>query len=230
MKVKDLIVLILIISLFTGCTATYNLKITDNTIVEKISLIEQKSLVDQEMADEQLENLFSGISSGFKKYNVTKKEKNENIIYNLSQTYFLSDMDSVNNIRMIKECFDAYNIVYLDDEQTSYILQTSKGFHCLNYDYNEIDSVNINIEIDNEVLNSNADKIKGNVYSWHIDKNNYADKYINLEFKKGLKEKKSNETKQFDFKNIIIIFGVIICLIVIIILYVLGLNKKRNKI
>ena len=229
MKNKNLIVLFSMIMLLTGCTATYNLKITDNTITEKISLFEKKELVDQEIADEQLNNIFSNTASNLKKYNITKKEKNNQIIYNLSQTYFLSDMDSVNNIRIIKECFDAYNIVYLDDEKTSYILQTSKGFHCLNYDYNEIDSVKINIEVDNEVLNNNADKVKGNVYTWYIDKNNYADKYVSLEFKKGLKETSSNKKNKFDFKIILITIVIIIGTLVLILLYALGLNQKRNK-
>lgn len=230
MKIKKYILLVSFMTLLTGCTATYNLKISDNTIVEKISLSEKKNLIDQEIADEQLENLFSNSTSNLKKYNVTKEENKENIIYNLSQTYFLSDMDSVNNIRVIKECFDAYNIVYLDDSQTSFILQTSKGFHCLNYDYNEIDSVDINIEIDNEVINNNADKINGNIYSWHIDKNNYADKYISLEFKKGLKKETTKPKQKIHFEYIIIASCIIIGLIIIILLYALGLNKKRNKI
>ena len=233
-KMFKILLVYSMIILLSGCTVTYNLKISDNVMTEKITLTEKKNLVDQKVADEQLESIFSEVSeNNFKKYSVVKKEKDDNINYSLGQVYYLDDIDSVNNIRIMKDCFDAYNIVYSDDEETSLILQTSKGFHCLNYDYNEVDSVNIKIEVENEVISNNADSIDGNIYKWHIDKDNYSDKYISLEFKKNInnnstKENVSSKTS-INFKYVILFVVIFVGIIVLVLLYAMGLNKKRNK-
>ena len=182
------------IFIFTGCTVNYNLKISDNVINEKISIQELSEKIDTSTADRNLNNTYSQYNNkGVKKYNTSKVINGNKTEYNLNQTYYL---DSVSYIRAFDECFDAYNIVYVDDTRSEYLLQTSKGFKCMTYEYNTIDSYVVNIEIDKKVISHNADSVKGNVYTWNINKNNAADKIISIQFKNDLLDLKSEKEEK----------------------------------
>ena len=102
----------------------------------------------------------------------------------------------------------------------------------MTYEYNTIDSYVVNIEIDKKVISHNADSVKGNVYTWNINKNNAADKIISIQFKNDLLDLKSEkeEKKDFNYMIIFIIFGLITLVLIIILGLIKSISNKNNKI
>ena len=77
-------------------------------------------------------------------------------------------------------------------------MKTDEYFKCFDF-YEDLDNLTINIKSDLLIKKHNADKVKGNTYSWNITKDNYENKSILLEIKT------SNSNKKLNKKNIIII-------------------------
>ena len=229
MRKKVFLALISII-LFSGCTVEYNLTISDNTIHEDINISELKSLVDEETSDSIIKNQYAQYNNeGRYKYITSKNKTDDNVIYKLKQNYPLRNELY---IRAFDDCFDGYNIMYSDDSKTSYIIQTTKGFKCMQYEYSNIDSYTINIKVDTEVINNNADKVNGDTYTWIINSDNFLTKDISIEFK--VKEINTNNKKEqknniLSFAIMGIIFGIVFVALFMIMLYMYIINKKQNK-
>lgn len=230
---KKIIWLLFCVMFFTGCTVEYNLTISNDTINENISISNKIDSSNELYYDKLSTNTYSQYNDdGIKKYTVKKMKKKENTIYNLSQKYSLKDF---HQIRAISECFSASNLVKKSGEDNSYILQTNKGFKCMSYEYEKIDSYEINITFDDNysIITHNATKVKGNKYTWQINSTNANNASISVEFKKNQNNEtltdKKIEKKSFNLFIIVIIVGIIIAIAIILILYALNLNKKRNK-
>ena len=181
---KKIICLISCIMFFTGCTVEYNLTISNNTINENINISNKIDSNNELYYDKLSTNTYSQYNDdGRKKYSVKKIKKNENTIYNLNQKYSLTDF---HQIRAISECFSASNLVKKSAEDNSYILQTSKGFKCMSYEYEKIDSYEINITFDDNysIITHNANKVNDNKYTWYINSTNANNASISVEFKK----------------------------------------------
>lgn len=234
MSKKLKIIIACVCLLLTGCTVEYDLKIEDDTINEKIVISEKSGSFNEDSFDEIVNNSYSQYNEhGVKRYSVTKTKDDDNTKYILKQNYSLRP---ALYIRTFSECFDAYNIVYGDETKRTYVIQTSKGFKCMSHEYMIIDSYKINIELNHEVIDSNADSVNNNIYTWNIDKNNAKDKYISITFKKNKQEINPNQNdddskKKSSFNIIyVIIIGVgIILIAAIAIIYGMVLNQKQNK-
>ena len=87
------------------------------------------------------------------------------------QTIFIGKNANINS------CFDAFSFVTNNND---YILSTSKGFKCMFVDYNEVDSVEIIITSNHEIIESNADELKNNKLIWNINDENAKDKQIGV--------------------------------------------------
>ncbi len=228
-KVKYFISMIFMCIFFTGCTVQYNLSISNNIINEKISIIEDENLVDEELYEDAFNNAYSQYNKdGIKKYNTFKEKKNGKLYYNLSQKYSIHDFS---DIRFFDECFDAYNLVYDDELPDTYILQTSQGFKCMTYEYNSIDAYQINIKVNYEVLENNADEVKDNTYIWYINNGNADSKVITIKFKEKKKEKSKDDKMKLISSNMltIILLGLII-LGLLIFSIVKNIKNKNNTI
>ena len=80
-------------------------------------------------------------------------------------------------------CLESVRLI--SGSENHLIINTSKGNSCFDY-YDELDELNINIELssDYEIINSNADLKNNNTHTWKINRNNYQDKFIQLEYAK----------------------------------------------
>jgi hypothetical protein len=175
MNKKIFITILFSILLLTGCTARYDVKIQDNKVKENISITMPSTYSDAE------------IKKAINYYNSKNKYEVE-IKRDTSQTQviltgksvklgdFFSDSDSFPN-----KC---YNRVSFLSENGNYYIGTSKGFSCLTYEYMELNSISINIKTYHEVYDTNADKVKNNVYTWNIDRNNLSTNSIKFIFSK----------------------------------------------
>lgn len=226
---KKVLCIIMCLFIFSGCTVNYDLEINNNIVDENIYISENLSKFDETIADSNIENAYSSFKNNkIIKYKNSKEKNGNSVTYNLYQTYALSD--SV-YLRTFTECFDAYKFIYADSTKTSYIIQTSEGFKCMDYEYQKIDSYKIKIKTNHVVINHNADEVNGNEYIWNIDSSNASTKSIKFEFKKeGTTNYEKKNNKKNDIKLIFIIVGICILLILVLILYIFSINAKRNKI
>ncbi len=209
--------------LITGCTAKYNLIINDDlsvsdeiTASETIKYYDENySLYDRNTA---ITNLWDNMSSIFdysRHYTYKINDNNTGIV---AVSEYSSLQDYINRNSIYKQYFEKIDFSLNDDIIT---IKTSGDF----YPYVEqdperfpIDSFSLNIKLPFKVLNSNADLIDGNTYTWHINKDT-KEKSIYLEFDS------SKKVASVDYKMLITITVIILLIIGIYIYY----NKLINK-
>ena len=82
-----------------------------------------------------------------------------------------------------------------------------------------LDTLTINIKTKLKVLNSDADKVKGDTYTWYINQENKDNKPINI---------KISLAKSVNYTFLVILSGIImVSLIVFIYIFIKG--KQNNK-
>lgn len=225
MKKIRLIILLSFIFL-TGCTATYDIEISNSTIKEKLTVNNDTN------NDAKSFSSTYAIPKEDKKYNYQDNGTSSTFSYNFN---FDNYIDSY----MVNSCYDGFHFY---KEKDYYVLQTDSEFRCYplqigDHGYINYDNLKINIKLDGyDVIENNAEEITDNTYSWNLNKNNYK-KSILIKFKKNKQEINPNQNDNGDSKkkssfNIIyvIIIGVgIILIAAIAIIYGMVLNQKQNK-
>jgi|GEM_PF-2960902 len=164
---KKVLILILIIFVFslTGCDAKYEMEIKNSKINEDISIF-----VPNDNTEKKINDLmdYYGINadSGFTT-KITKGSDATEVSLSGATKKINSYFDSSDSF--INKC---YNKVSFMLEDGKYYLGTSKGFKCLTYEYMQLDKITISIKTYHKVYENNADKVRNNVYTWNIDKDN----------------------------------------------------------
>jgi len=202
----------------TGCTVNYDLEVDDEKIIEKIN-INVNDL--SQLGHDGYSSLTSKTNTVYFKekeyYNVNFTEQNGG----LSSTFdYAHNFERYNNASVLDLCYPERKI---SKENGKIIISTSGSLECAMMEYSEdITNANINIKTDLKVLENNADKVDGNVYTWNINKSNYLNKPIYIEMKVA------NEPASFTQKLFI---GVsFIALIGILIFIVIRYKNKQNNI
>ncbi len=215
---RKLLICFFIIFLMTGCSASYNLTIDNNSFSEDIDI----NFVSDHAVSNGYCNVPSVVSSTEEYYDcdMTNNGVNYNIKYNY--TY---NLNSVNNGFFINRC---YSNVDIQDTGDKIVLSTSDYFDCIYmYDIGKVDKVNINIKTDLKVLNNNADSISGNVYTWLIDETNYENKPILMEMQKDVMAKDIIEENDSFFTLWFVITFLIFVLVVAYV--IIKIKAKRNN-
>lgn len=205
--------------LLTGCSAEYNLEISNDSFKEKIvSYIDKSEIPTEQIEDIEIDdpitpflnNKYSALYSKDTAYYNKKVIDLENQYkVEMKYNYTAKDFSDSNSLKL---CFENYEFDYEDN----YYIAGYGNFMCL---YS--DEININIKTKNKVINHNADSVNGNVYTWVINKENADNVNIEIEIEKG-----------FNYRKLIypaVIIGIIILLITIIIA-ILNKRKKVNEI
>ncbi len=182
MKIKKLIFVIAIL-LLTGCTNKYTLVLSDNKIEESIDVVIPKINIptDEEHGVEIDDEITPFINSDqyplFNNYSVkyVKKIKENSDNYELNYKHTYKPEEFVNS-NVLHTCFENYGYSY-DKE---YYLKITGRFYCA---YSE--NTEINIKVKNRVLYSNADKKRGNTYTWYISDSNTDSVDIELRVARG---------------------------------------------
>lgn len=223
---KKVLLLIVVITLFVGCTPEYNLYIDENYIEEELVISGDT-------------NNYASRFNNLSVYENSKEVyyyKSDNEKKTLKYKFKLRDYSEST---IAKNCFTAHHLV---NENNIYILQTDNGFKCMPFQYNdsiniEYDNLKININVEHySVIESNADEISGKKYTWYFTKQNYKNKNILIKFKETVK--KENKDSEKNFLNIkinsktlsLILFIVIVAIVIgMVIISMLLIAKKRNK-
>ena len=202
MKKVKVVIYIVLLLLLTGCTAEVNIDLKEKTMVENITIVDKNGtkneisnryrkyvsayyneMVADENPDERLE--------GFTYYNRTVKELNDGYAFTYYKTFSL---DEYNKATSFKSAFRSGAVEYSNEDGVIDIYTDSNGL--LIFDtYPDLESVRVNITTKLEVLDNNADEVKGNTYSWIINRDN-KERNIFLETKNEKYDKIHNIKKE----------------------------------
>lgn len=212
---KKIIFLLITICLLTGCTATYDINITKETINDTIKIEADSTKVNN--ANKQTTDTFNqkigeweNGHDFYKREIITTADKTG---YQYTYNFNFDEYDAMSQIR---KCYKDFNLTYDNDIE----LTTSKEFLCRNY-YPQVKTFTINITSEYEITSSNADSIKDNVHTWKINANNYKVRPINIKINKRKMYIPEEEPNYKNIKSIIFI-------IIFFILVIIFIKRKKD--
>lgn len=181
---KRIIFIILFIFLLTGCSTEYNLEFSNKGIKEHVVVNIPDSSIPKKDSNGQIDDRVTPFIENdqypfFGSYDTIYKKKvnKKNGVTTVTLDYKFTH-DNFNKSYVMKGCFSESKY---EKDKKSYHLHLYGSFYCMNGD-----KVTINIKTNNRVLEHNADKVSGNVYTWYIDKNNKLDTNIKIDISKEL--------------------------------------------
>lgn len=178
---KKVFIIILLLFFATGCDVEYNLKIDADSYAENINInLPQETGFKNMIKKMSTVKQISYIDNSNKKNYYQTGSFND---YSLNYNYNF-DSDTILKSQAINRC---YNIVGIEDNEDgkSMTFYTNTIFKCLYIDGRQvIDKATINITTPLKVLESNADKVEGNKYTWVIDETNFENKPISIKMEK----------------------------------------------
>ena len=209
MKFFKYLIIVMILIILTGCSIDYNLYVTDNYIDENININAEDNSENINDANKKYNPLHY---SDDIEYNQTVKRKNGKIIVNLQYRYKLEEFKNANSFNQ-----GFYNRnVSLEDDIININLSDFSGFApTVDFD--------IRIKTKNEVIESNADIVKGNTYIWHVDGKHKDKLKIDIKIKRGTAK---NESIFAQYSVVLYIIGAIILFVVI---FSIRLFVKKRK-
>ena len=230
---KKIFLLIMISFLLSGCTAEYNLNISDKGFSETL-ILRAENLNDNELLIEYPITAFYDSEgnnedplkkeSGVEYYN--SKLIKENNLNKLTYNYNFSENEILLS-RIIRNSFSTVIFKKYDhdeDGKNDYMLiSTTDDFS--GFKYENLSEVVINIRNDYKVISSNADKINGNIYTWVFNKNN--SKAINMVYDPSIVIDNRTTMEKFDDSNYIL--GFIFIFLLIILVFVVLIFKKYSN-
>lgn len=219
---KKIKYLILIVGIFTlsGCSIDYNMEIYNDKIKENVSISETnldilKDTEKRNLLEESLTVTYDyWKATNNTNYKLDKIIKDKELTLKITGKHKLEVSPS---LVTVTNCYKNFNIVETDN---SYILSTSKENICFEANEN-LDEINIKISTNHRVINHNAHTRKKDTYIWKLNKDNYNDAPIQLEF---YKDKYVINYNNKLFK----IMGLIILVIGVTLIIILPIYKKRN--
>lgn len=215
------ILLITVTMLFlTGCTVNYNLEIDGDNLNEVITgnvTKEEYEVKETDNGENLIYDLFNNDRDALfdeeSPYLRTLEDKGKTINYNFSYLYnYNFDRSTI-----INTCFEYHMI---DETEDYYYIKLSGRFYCM---YS--DKVNINVTSNNAVLENNATKVDGNVYSWVIKNDKDVDILLNVS-----KKMKHSDNNKLKVMNTFQIIGLIVLVVLCIITIFLYKKKNRNEV
>lgn len=238
---KKIILLFVMMLITSGCEIEYNLEINgdnynENTTVigntldasENLTELKSKVLYDEYMPkpiplfnDSVIQSESNEPIEGVLYY-----EKEDLADENIVGVQFNGTFDSnnINNSTIINYAYGNFEII---DNENQIAITTDKKFKLFDQQPN-LDKVIINIKTNYKVIESNADEVNNNIYTWNINKNNYTDKPINIVMEKHPSQANSNINNAS--VELFIIIGSIVIVLVLIGLYIKFKTNKNNKI
>ena len=234
-KIK-LIIIVFLVVVLTGCSASYEVEIVDDKIKEKVTIVDNNSFRwDKEMptsdkdTDESqdqkmtyrdyVNNLYKNPFPAFNNRN--------NIFYNkrkisnknqLGISYdYIYDFSNYKYSNIINSCYRYFNVL---DSNDLYILSTNDTINCLSYD--NVDSITIHLKTNHKVKSNNASSVDGYNYYWTFTEANKDNAGIYIELYK--------DKYVFNYENkITIVLTIFISLAILAFIVIIIFRKKASK-
>ena len=218
---KKIIILLLLV-IASGCSATYNLEIKDNKFKEKIYVNYPKT--DKGSLEYFKGNTFYAVMNGvsnFKKYDKKINDRDDIINVNLSYDYKLSEFKKAT---ILKTCFEAYSVL---SSSKYYTVSTSPGLICATEeDTVLLNDLDIIIKTNHIVKDHNADEVDGYIYTWHFNQKDFKSKNIYIKMYRD-RYVWNYENEFYKKLALYIVCGCVIIISVICILLKF-MHKRRN--
>lgn len=201
MKLKK-VLLLLLIFLLTGCSATYNVTLKANSSVQENAEIK---INDTEDNYSRILKLIENYNISTKNYKISRDSENIVITYNKK---YNNIENYVLNSFLYKQVF---NDIQVNKTVSNTTLETDANFNNNNISINKdniinVESMKINLISDLPILKENADLKDGNKYTW-IYNGNQRTKKISVTY--------SNTPSIMTYKSITISILIIICSLLI---------------
>lgn len=239
---KKKLLLLILLFLVTGCSATYDVEIYNNTVKEDMEFIEDNSSKWDSEAQYGLtyrELLTDSVSYPYPAFNDAMVDENDRIKIDgveyydnklisesnkLGQklSYHKFTLNDFEESSIIKKCYQYFTIMTQDD---NIILSTSLDNKCFD-EYPNLDFITVNLKTNHKVVSSNADIVDGYHYTWNLSRETKDDSAILITLKKN--EYIFNYENEFVKKIMyfVIIIGIILGVGSIIYFY---FKNKRNR-
>lgn len=201
MKIKR-ILLVLLVFLLTGCSATYNINLKANSNVYENAVIK---INDTEDNYSRILKLIENYNISTKNYKISRDS--ENIVITYDKKYNSVESYVLNSF-LYKQIF---NDIQVDKKISNTTLETEANFNNNNISINKdniinIESMKINLISDLPILKENSDIKDGNKYTWTYN-GNQKQKKISVSY--------SNVPLVMTYKSITISVLIIICSLLI---------------
>lgn len=225
MNKKVILLLILVLFVTTGCTATYDVEIYNDEIRVDGKAVELDSTKwhDNILGTTYIEMIdwkTTGDEDSPVAEGIYKVDDNNSLGIGLKNKY---KFDDYSNSPGIKACYKYFNII---EENGNIILSTSVENTCFD-NYPNLDFITINLKTNHKVVSNNAHVVDGYHYTWNLSRENKDDAAISITIKKD--DYIFNYENEFVKKVIysLVIIGIIIGVGSAVYIFI---NKKRKNI
>lgn len=220
---KRISILMLLLMICCGCNARYKIELNDKQITEHLNI----SYPRTNESDTELEQIYTNYLYAINRdsfYNFNNKSTDDTVDLQFNYEY---KKDNLNNSNLIKSCVEYFN--FFEEDNKIYLTATG-AFRCTFYEYVKLNSLDISITTNHNILENNANEVKNGEYIWHIDLNN--PKNINIKFITDNKVSKQwkKENNKIKYKNILIRVGISSGVIILLTLFIAIKHKRVNKI
>lgn len=180
------IFILLCLLLLTGCNVTYEIKLNNNKIKEKLVLIESnKSLFDVENdTGWTLRQTFDSLLNESDEFSVEEYSvKSLNKEGQLGVEYNSNKISELRNSSVINQCYTNPSFEVNDSIVT---INTGTNFTCYDF-YDNLETIKVVLTTNHKVISSNADIVEDNKYIWNITEN--GNKQIEFSYDKDIVNK-----------------------------------------
>lgn len=232
---KKVLLIIVAIFVLSGCSANYNLEIYNKEYKENL-VIKSLEADTTKMSDWNIpvnanESNADILLTTDKVVGVDYYNKRSDFTDNYYQYTYNHDFSMTNYYKsyFAAKSYDFFALFYDDTDESGkkdLITLTTSFKNLVFTKYPELDNLTINIKTNHKVYSSNADSVKNYTYTWHIDRNNYNDKSIQIRLYKDKYVLNYNNVLVKKLYVFLIILGVLLIAMAIVFLRM----RKANKI
>ena len=247
---KIIIVLIGLIFLSTGCSATYYAEITNKSITENINIVETSTKTYQNA----YKYTYGNLNDFYESRSYISNYINDRINYYVDNYYVNKDNYRRDNKVRQNDMYSSEYRYAIKNESKELSLKNNFFINNVIKDsiiindnniilhidnvpnglLDEIDDVTISIYTELTVTSNNADSVENNTYTWKLDKNNYKTISLSMNIERSKNEQIKEDNTKKDNSNVKknntafhIIF--IIGLYIVIIIAVVNFFNKKKK-
>lgn len=185
---RKIIILIGLVLVLCGCDAEVNIKVSKNDIEETIKITDYTSNYSSEnvllstyrnyipaFASEVIVDTEGDIKkNNVEYYSKDKLSLNNGYLFTYKYKFEFNDYYRSTSVK------NAYRSAFIqhDRKEKNIILSTDSSGCMYFQQYKTLNSIKVNITSTYKVLESNADSVNGNVYTWNLSRNNNKNIYI----------------------------------------------------
>lgn len=231
-KNAKLLFLLCILIVISGCSSRVNIKLDKKNHVKETINISESSNQDY-LLEESVNGAIKYYDLDTNKYKVEKffnsdtyginiTNESDNICYELKDSYFSSFFDNVN----------------CEEKKSNYIINASSKYtYCKSKENgcSQLDDISITFDLPESAIDSNADEISGNKYTWNFDRET-KEKSIYLNIKKyntilkNVDNVKEAVVKEKNYVlGIMIVFGIFLLGAIFVYLFYKKYVKKEEE-